>query len=132
MKPTKTVKPAKTAQKLSKKITKAQYHTIVAPAFVAWRKEMHAQCGVTTRDYCRLFTERRANGARTKYWYSYNDLPENKIKKYIKINPTFIAGGKTFKIVFNPEYITGGAGYPGRTIQSATLHAEKLKPIKFN
>ena len=132
MKPTKTVKPAKSASKSAKKVAKMQYHVIVMPAFVAWRKQMHSECGVNTKDYCRLFTERRVNGARTKYWYSYNDLPENKIKKYVKVNPTFTAGGQVFKVIFNPEYITGMSGYPGAKIQSATLHAVKLNPIKFN
>ncbi len=46
MKPTKTVKPAKTAQKLSKKITKAQYHTLVDTEFFAWRYEIDGKCVV--------------------------------------------------------------------------------------
>jgi hypothetical protein len=122
MKPTKTVNTTK--------ISKSQYHESVMPAFCAWRKLMHKACGVEIDMYCRLFTEKRSRGARTKYWYSYNNLPNNKIAKYIAQNPTFIADGAMYKVTFQPEYIQASMG--GRRIPSAALFAEKLNPIKFN
>lgn len=120
MKPTKTVKPAKTAQKLSKKITKAQYHSLVAPAFVAWRKEMHTQCGVETSNYARLFTEKRTTGARTKYWYA-KELPIKRIAKYLKKNSTFKVGKDVFSVHFVADYANGGC-YP---IPCSAIYAVK-------
>ena len=104
------------------KITKLQYHQSVMPAFCAWRKAMHKACGVETDMYCRLFTEKRSRGARTKYWYSYKDLPNTKIAEYINYNGYFTADGVVYKVTFQPE----------SPIQSAILCAEKLNPIKFS
>jgi hypothetical protein len=121
MKPTKTVKPTK--------ITKSEYHESVSPAFCAWRKRMHHVCGVSTDMYVRLFTEKRSRGARTKYWITgSNMLPSIKITEFIRQNPTFIANGVVYKVIFDSHYVSGTPyGYP-----SATLHAEKLNTIKFN
>jgi len=120
MKPTKTVKPTK--------ITKLQYHKSVSPAFCAWRKAMHKACNIETDMYCRLFTEKRSRGARTKYWVTGTKLPSPAIAKYIKLNPTFIADGAVYKVIFDSNYVSGSPyGY-----RSATIHAEKLNPIKFN
>jgi len=114
MKPTKTVKPTK--------ITKSQYHESVSPAFCAWRKRMHHVCGVNTDMYCRLFTEKRTRGARTKYWATGSKLPSTAIAKYIKHNPTFIADGAVYQVIFDSHYVSGSPyGY-----RSATIHAEKL------
>lgn len=124
------MKPTKTAN--STKITKFEYHESVSPAFCAWRRQMHSACGIKTDMYVRLFTEKRTRGARTKYWITWrtgsNKLPSTAITEYIKQNPTFIAGGAVYKVIFDSNYVSGDPyGY-----RSATLHAEKLNTIKFN
>lgn len=109
---------------MKNKLTKSQYHELVSPAFVAWRKAMHVVCSVEFDMYCRLFTEKRSHGARTKYWYSYNDLPDRKIAKYIAQNPTFSAGSAgVFKVTFQSEYHS--ADGHGRPVQSAALFCSK-------
>ena len=120
MKPTKTVN--------NTKITKSEYHESVSPAFCAWRKIMHNVCGINTDMYVRLFTEKRSRGARTKYWITGSKLPIIKITEFIRQNPTFIANGVVYKVIFESYYFCGSPyGY-----RSATLHAEKLNTIKFN
>lgn len=120
------MKPTKTAN--STKITKFEYHESVSPAFCAWRRQMHNACGINTDMYVRLFTEKRTRGARTKYWITGSKLPTTAIANYIKQNPTFIAGGAVYKVIFDSYYFCGSPyGY-----RSATLHAEKLNTIKFN
>lgn len=108
-----------------KKVTYPEYHGIVMPSFVAWRKAMHKVCSVEFDMYCRLFTEKRTYGARTKYWYSKNDLPDRKIAKYIAQNPTFSAGSAgVFKVTFQPEYHS--TNNHGQSIQSAALFCSKV------
>jgi hypothetical protein len=109
---------------MKNKLTKSQYHESLSPAFVAWRKAMHKVCSVEFDMYCRLFTEKRTYGARTKYWYSKNDLPDRKIAKYIAQNPTFSAGSAgVFKVTFQPEYHS--TNNHGQSIQSAALFCSK-------
>ena len=109
---------------MKNKLTKSQYHESLSPAFVAWRKAMHVACGVKFDMYCRLFTEKRSHGARTKYWYSYNDLPNIEIAKYVAQNPTFSAGSAgVFKVTFQSEYHSADGW--GRPIQSAALFCSK-------
>lgn len=111
------------------KITKSEYHESVSPAFCAWRKAMHKACGVTPDMYCRLFTEKRSHGARTKYYMSYNDLPNTKIANYIKRNPTFTADGVEYKVIFQANYIAPVASRYG-THHSALLFAERITTNK--
>jgi hypothetical protein len=94
------------------KLTKTDYHTDVVPAFVAYRKQMEAACGIKRNVSCnkwcyaRLFTEQRVNGARTKFWYAQNALPVAAIVTYIKNNPTFVsAAGRTFTVT--AKYVQG-------------------------
>lgn len=86
------------------KLTKSEYHTDVVPAFVAYRKEMHKACKIRSRgtaigDYCRIFTEPRVNGARSKYWFTRSSMPTPRIEEYIMNNPTFTtAAGRVMKV----------------------------------
>ena len=95
------------------KLTKTQYHNDVVPAFVAYRKKMAKECGISTDDYLRIFTEKRTNGARSKFWYTRNSLATNKVESYITKNPTFeSAEGRVFEVTArwvanNPYYNFG-------------------------
>lgn len=81
-----------------KKVTYPEYHGTVMPAFKAYRKAMKAELGITTNHYARIFTERRAYGARSKYWFARETMPS--MVEYIKKNPTFSAGGSTYKVTY--------------------------------
>ena len=83
---------------MKNKLTKSQYHESLSPAFVAWRKAMHKVCSVEFDMYCRLFTEKRTYGARTKYWLARETMPS--MINYITKNPTFTAGGVEYKVSY--------------------------------
>ena len=82
--------------KTKTKTTDAEYSNDVMPAFKAYRKLMHKACGVNASHYTKLYTEKRAYGARTKYWLARETMPS--ITKYITKNPTFTAGGVVYKV----------------------------------
>ncbi len=96
------------------KLSKSDYHNIVVPAFVAYRKKMHKACNVKCGvgsgwGYARIFTEQRAYGARSKYWYTSKNLPVNLIESYVNANPTFTAGGVVYKV--EARYVDGVSIY---------------------
>jgi len=81
-----------------KKVTYPEYHGTVVPAFKAYRKAMKAELGITTDHYVRIFTEKRTCGARSKYWFARETMPS--MVEYVKKNPTFSAGGSTYKVTY--------------------------------
>ena len=80
------------------KTTDSEYRNDVMPAFKAYRKLMHATCGINAEHYTKLYTEKRTYGARTKYWLARETMPS--MIKYITNNPTFTAGGVEYKVSY--------------------------------
>jgi len=80
------------------KITQSEYHNTVVPAFVAYRKEMEKALNIPKDGYIRMFTEKRTSGARSKYWFARETMPS--MVEYVKKNPTFSAGGSTYKVTY--------------------------------
>lgn len=84
------------------KNTKSEYHNTVVPAFVAYRKAMEKALNIPKDSYIRMFTERRANGARTKYWISKLSMPN--LQDYVTKNPKFIAGNAIYEVTCDDNY----------------------------
>jgi hypothetical protein len=106
--------------------TKSEYHNTVVPAFVAYRKQMEKALNVPKQSYTQMFTERRAKGARTKYWIIGQNMPS--LQAYVTKNPTFTAGNTVYKVTCKDHY-AAESYYPGI---HTSLYCEKLNPIQFS
>lgn len=105
--------------------TKSEYHNTVVPAFVAYRKQMESALNMSKDGYVRMFTERRAKGARTKYWITRSNMPS--LHAYITKNPTFTAGNTVYKVTCDDNYRSGYGHY-----SNTCMYCEKLNPIQFS
>lgn len=83
--------------------TKSEYQEKVLPAFIAYRKQMEKALKVPKDSYVRMFTERRVEGVRTKYWITRSNMPS--LQKYVKKNPTFTVGKTTYKVTCDDRYL---------------------------
>ena len=73
--------------KKSKKITYKEYSDLV-PAMAAYRRNLMQACNITTSNYDTIYTEKRAAGARSKFWLSrFSKKQVDKIVSHIQDHP---------------------------------------------
>lgn len=101
------------------KITHYDYVALV-PALREYRKKMMAAIGMKPGEgYNRLFTEKRAFGARSKYWLTNSAFMTGSITRYARLHPTIVVGNDTYSVDFR---WVGSNGYG----QSYALYVKKL------
>lgn len=78
----------------------SDYQQLV-PALREYRKKMMQAIGMKPGEgYCRIYTEKRACGARTKYWAVNREFRTTSIADYVAKNPTITVGYETYEVVF--------------------------------
>ena len=104
-----------------KKFEKISYYDYVAlvPALADYRKKMMAAIGMKPGEgYNRLFTEKRAFGARSKYWMLSSPFGTGSIAQYVSMHSTIVVGNDTYSVDFH--WIPRGYN------QSFALYVKKL------
>jgi len=75
-----------------------EYQQLV-PALREYRKEMMQAIGMKPGEgYCRVYTEKRACGARTKYWGITRYFRTTSMLDYVAAHPTITVGLYTFEV----------------------------------
>jgi len=75
-----------------------EYQQLV-PALREYRKEMMQAIGMKPGEgYCRIYTEQRACGARTKYWGVTREFRTTSMLDYVSAHPTITVGLYTFEV----------------------------------
>ena len=78
----------------------SDYQQLV-PALREYRKKMMQAIGMQPGEgYYRIYTEKRACGARTKYWATNREFRTTSIADYVAANPTITVGYETYEVVF--------------------------------
>ena len=78
----------------------SDYQQLV-PALREYRKKMMRAIGMQPGEgYNRIYTEKRACGARTKYWAVNREFRTTSIADYVAKNPTITVGYETYEVVF--------------------------------
>ena len=78
----------------------SDYQQLV-PALREYRKKMMQAIGMKPGEgYYRIYTEKRACGARTKYWAVNREFRTTSIADYVAKNPTITVGYETYEVVF--------------------------------
>ena len=78
----------------------SDYQQLV-PALREYRKKMMQAIGMKPGEgYYRIYTEKRACGARSKYWATNREFRTTSIADYVAANPTITVGYETYEVVF--------------------------------
>ena len=78
----------------------SDYQQLV-PALREYRKKMMQAIGMQPGEgYYRIYTEKRACGARTKYWATNREFRTTSIADYVAKNPTITVGFDIYEVVF--------------------------------
>lgn len=130
MKNIKSQSPAKKSksQKMQK-ITKIAYSTQLVPAFVAYRNALVETLNAggsrirVSKRYTRIFTDKRAYGARSKFWNIAREFPIKAVKQYIEKHSTFKDHrGVVYEVSCSVDNTVCFRGY---TIPSFSLHCTR-------
>ena len=109
----------------------SDYQQLV-PALREYRKKMMQAIGMKPGEgYCRIYTEKRACGARTKYWAVNREFRTTSIADYVAKNPTITVGYETYEVVF--RRVSGSschALYVNQLRRSVSRERERLRALR--
>ena len=109
----------------------SDYQQLV-PALREYRKKMMQAIGMQPGEgYCRIYTEKRACGARTKYWATNREFRTTSIADYVAANPTITVGYETYEVVFRRVFDHNCyALYVNQLRRSVSRERERVRALR--
>jgi hypothetical protein len=77
-------------------------YALLVEATKIFRAKIRKATGLNFSHYHRVYTEPRAYGLRSKYYWCMHDFPRLEVRKYIADNPVFTVKDCTYEVVAKP------------------------------